>query len=156
VPRLLLVTPLARLGMVVAGDGVFVDEVDVVDVVVKEVIEEGVTTVMPKRRERERNQREKKAPRMPVRRGDGLLNQMADLTSEYEGTLHLRPFKARKRPSWTMDLLLHRSRTNKSFFSLVPPAACQTKKKKTDLGELRLKKERRYCNMAWLRTVNLA
>jgi hypothetical protein len=70
------------------------------DVVVEEVIEGGIMTVMPKRREKEGNWQLRKA-QMPVRvqREEELSNQMADLTLGYVGMLLLRSFKARRKPS---------------------------------------------------------
>ena len=109
-PRLLLVMLSAHPGMVVVGDGVVVVVVveDEAGVVVEEA-EGGIMIVMPKRKERESNrQQARKVPR----RGNEMWNQMADLMLVYEGMLLLRLFKVRKRPSWTMDLLLLRSRTS--------------------------------------------
>ena len=109
-PRLLLVMPSTHPGMAAVG---VVVVVAYEDVVVEEVIEGGIMTVMPKRRGKESSRQMKKA-RMPVRvqRGDGLSSQMADLTLGYVEMLLHRSFKARRKPSWTMDLLLPRSRTN--------------------------------------------
>lgn len=120
-PRLLLVMPLAHPKMAAVGevgeDGVVVVVAGEADVVVEEVIEGGIImTVMPKRKEKESNRQQlRKAPRMPIRerRGDGLSSQMADLTLGYVGMLLLQQFKAARKPSWTMDLLLPHSRTNK-------------------------------------------
>jgi hypothetical protein len=112
---------------------------DEADVVVEEVIDGGIMTVMPKRKEKESNWQWRKALRMPVRgvrRGDGLSSQMADLTSVYVEMSLLRSFKARRKPSWTMDLLLLRSRTNKELYRTPtplllcsPPPTCQTKRR---------------------------
>lgn len=113
-PRLLLVMPSTHPGMAVDGvDGVDVDVADE-DVVVEEVIEGGIMTVMLKQREKEGKRQLRKA-RIPVRvqRGDGLSSQMADLTLGYVGMLLPRSFKPRRKPSWTMDLLLPRSRNKR-------------------------------------------
>ena len=127
--RLLLVMPLAHPRMaVVEEDGVVVVAGDEADVVVEEEVIEGgiIMTVMPKGREKESSwQQLRKAPRMlvQVRRGDGLSSRMVDLTSGYVGMLLLRPFKARRKPSWTMGhLLLPRSRTKQN--KRIVPNAC--------------------------------
>ena len=105
--RLLLVMLSAHPGIVIGEDGedvdVDVDEADEADVVVEaeEVIERGITTVMPKGREKKSNWQVRRKAQMPVlvRRGDGLSSQMEDLTLGYEGMLLLRSFKARRKPS---------------------------------------------------------
>jgi hypothetical protein len=104
------------------GDGdvvvVVAEEAEEADVAEEEeAIGRGIMTVMTKGKEKESNWQVKKAWMLTrVRRGDGLSSQMADLTLGYVGLLLLQLFKARRKPSWTMDLLLPRSRTNKELY----------------------------------------
>ena len=99
-PRLLLVmlSTHPEMGVVEeVGEAVVVADEDVVE---EEEIEGGIMTVMPKRREKESSWKLRKVW-MPVQvlRGDGLSNQMADLTLGYVGMLLRRSFKVRRKPS---------------------------------------------------------